>query len=440
MLQVVVVGLSYRTAPVELRERFSVAQDELESKLVNLSDEGKVEECLILSTCNRIEVYAVSKDVYSSVEEINGFLAESAGVPTKSLSQCVYVSVGGMAVKHLYRVASGIDSMVIGEPQILGQVKQAYKTSVLRGTAGLILNRLCHSAFFVAKKVRSETGIGSRAVSVSYVAVELAKRIFDDLSKRAVMLIGSGDMAELAAKNLLRSGVGELLIASRNFDHSSSLSRKLNGKPIKYDERLYFLKDVDIVITATGSPDFIIKPSHVRQALKLRRNEPIFMIDIAVPRNIDPRVEELSDIYLYDIDDLKNVLDKNVKTRRADAEKAEEIVSDAEKAFGAWINSLKVVPTIIDLKNRFESIKKTEVERTLVKLGSFTDRDKDAVNLMASRIIDKILHNPLTNLKKEASTSLGALYVDSVKRLFELESKILVVEEEEDELAIQNWN
>lgn len=441
MHRIVVVGLSHKTAPVKIREKFSFNQQELESGLEDLFNRENIEECIVVSTCNRVEVYAVSENADACVEDIKEFLAEFHSVPVQTFSPYLYVSKGNMAVRHLYKVASGIDSMVVGEPQILGQIKQAYKTSVEKSTAGLILNRLCHSAFFVAKRVRTETGIGSRAVSVSYVAVELAKRIFDNLSRRAVMLVGSGEMAELAARNLIKAGIGELIIASRSFENASALSAKLNGKPVRFEEIFYKLRDVDIVITATGSPDFIIRAHHVREALKLRNNEPMFMIDIAVPRDIDPLVGKLTDVYLYDIDDLKSVLDENLKTRRDGARKAEDIVLEVESRFQAWINSLKVVPAIIDLKKRFEHIKRSEVERALSKLENYSERDKDVIVMMASRIIGKILHSPLTNLKKEASTSRGALYVDSVKKLFELETEILLlVEEEEDEAAFQDWN
>lgn len=277
-------------------------------------------------------------------------------------------------------------------------------------------------------------------MSISYVAVELAKRIFDDLSSRKVMLIGSGDMAELAARNLVNAGIGDLVIVSRQFENAVALSERLSGKPVRFEELYYHLKDMDIVITATSASDFIIRTNHVKESLKLRNNEPVFMIDIAVPRDIDPRVGELTDVYLYDIDDLRGVLDENIKTRKESAAKAEEIVLEVEKAFQAWIGSLKAVPTIIDLQKRFDIIKNLEVERALSKLDNFTQKDRDVIEAMASRIVGKMLHGPLTNLKKEASTSMGALYLYSVKKLFELESDVLLVEEEEDEAHTQDWN
>jgi len=440
MLRTVVLGISHKTAPVEIRELFSFSQESLERGVRHLLEKDHVEECVILSTCNRVEIYAVSENIELCLESLKQFLSEFHDIPEENLSPYIYYSIGHMAVRHLFKVASSIDSMVVGEPQVLGQVKESYKIASGQGTTGLILNRLFHTSFFVAKRIRTETGIGSHAVSISYVAVELAKRIFDDLSKRSVMLVGAGEMAEIAAKHLIRAGISDLLIASRQFENAAALSDKLNGKAINYEEVFYHLKDVDIVITATGSQDFIIKPSHVKEALKLRNNDPMFLIDIAVPRDIDPRIEDIADIYLYDIDDLKNVSDENIKTRLDSSHKAEEIILEVEKSFQTWLSGLKAVPAIIDLKKRFELIKDRELEKALEKLEGLSENDKYIIELMASRIIGKILHNPLINLKKESATSLGALYVDSVKKLFELEKQLLILEEEEDEASLQDWN
>jgi len=426
MLRTVVLGISYKTAPIEVRELFSFSQENLESGVRQLKGKDHIEECAILSTCNRVEIYAVSENVESCLESIKTFLSEFHGIPEETFSPHIYYSIGHMAARHLFNVASSIDSMVVGEPQVLGQVKGAYKMAASQGTTGVILNRLFHTSFFAAKRIRTETGIGSHAVSISYVAVELAKRIFDDLSTRSVMLIGAGEMAEIAAQHLIRAGINDLLIASRKFKNAVELSEKLNGRAIRFDEVFYHLKDVDIVITATGSQDFIIKPNHAKEALKLRNNEPMFLIDIAVPRDIDPRIEDISDIYLYDIDDLKNVSDENIKTRKESLHKAQEIILEVEKSFESWLNGLKAVPAIIDLKKRFETIKEIELEKAFDKLEGISEEDRYVIELMASRIIGKILHNPLTNLKKESSTSMGALYVDSIKRLFELEKELLL--------------
>jgi glutamyl-tRNA reductase len=435
MVEIVVVGLSHKTAPVEIRECFSFSQSVSDFTVSELHTRDSVEECLILSTCNRVEVYAVSEDAEACIAEIKEFLSEHHKVPLAFFSSYLYSFIGSAAARHLFNVTSSLDSMLLGEPQILGQVKQAYKTAASKQTIGLILNRLFHHAFFVAKRVRAETGIGTQAISVSYVAVELAKRIFEDLSKRAVMLIGAGDMAELAAKHLISAGIRDLLIASRNLENAKALANILGGKPIKIEEIHYLLKDVDIVIAATGSSDFMIRPQHAREALKLRKNEPMFMIDIAVPRDIDPRVEEIPNVYLYDIDDLKGVLDENMQTRRESAEKAQEIVLQGELTFLTWLDNLKVVPTIIELKKRFDEISLNEVEKALRRFGNLSEREQKIIENMAAGIIGKILHNPLTNLKRESSTSLGALYVHTIKKLFELDSEFELLEEEE--LAIQ---
>ena len=440
MLRTVVLGISHKTAPIEVRELFSFSKESVELGLRALQNKDHVEECAIISTCNRVEIYAVSENVELCLENIKSFLSEFHDVPQETLEPHIYYSIGNMAVRHLFNVASSIDSMVVGEPQVLGQVKESYKIAAAQKTAGLILNRLFHTSFFVAKKIRTETGIGSHAVSISYVAVELAKRIFDDLSTRSVMLIGAGDMAEIAAQHLIRAGISDLFIASRKFENAVELSNKLNGRSISFDEVFYHLKDVDIVIAATGSQDFIVKPNHVKEALKLRNNDPMFLIDIAVPRDIDPRIEDIPDVYLYDIDDLKNVSEENIKTRKESLDKAGEIILEVEKSFNAWLSGLKAVPAIIDLKKRFEIIKDIELEKALDKLDGISEEDKYIIELMASRIIGKILHNPLTNLKKESSTSMGALYVDSIKRLFELEKELLLLEEEEDEAFFQDRN
>ncbi len=440
MLRTVVVGFSHKTAPVEIRERFSFTPQEVESALPKLAAKPFVGECAILSTCNRVEIYSVSENIDKCVESIKEFLSEFHNIPVEEFSPYLYISIGHMAVRHLFRVASSIDSMVVGEPQILGQVKDAYKIATLKNTVGLILNRLFHSAFFVAKRVRSETGIGSNAVSISYVAVELAKRIFDNLSKRSILLVGTGEMSELAAKHLIKAGIGDMYVASRHYENAEALADRLNGKPIRLEEIYYHLKDVDIVITATGSTDFIIRQQHAKEALKLRNNDPMFMIDIAVPRDIDPRVEEIDDVYLYDVDDLKNVLDENINSRKESARKAELIVHEVEESYIRWLNGLKVVPAIIDLKQRFEEIMQIEVDKALGKLGDYSDKEKIVVETLATRIIGKLLHNPLINLKKEASTSLGALYVDSVKKLFALDDELLILEEEEDEANLSDWN
>jgi glutamyl-tRNA reductase len=431
MVEVVAVGISHNTAPVEVRECFSLSQEALEQGLSRLYERGHVDECVVLSTCNRVEVYAASSSPEECIEEIKDWFVGLGDARREHLGRYFYTLTGNRAVGHLFRVSSSLDSMVVGEPQILGQVKQAYRVAHGLGTTGIILNRLFHYAFFVAKRVRHETRIGSQAVSVSYAATQLAERIFDNLSHRTTLLIGAGEMGELAARHLVGAGIKELIIASRTQESALELAGRLGGTAIRIEEVPYFLRRADIVITATGSSDFIVKKTHILEAMKLRRNEPMFLIDIAVPRDIDPRVEEIENVYLYDIDDLKGVLDENMKTRRKHAEKAEEIVRAGVTYFRSWLDGLRVVPTIISITRKFESIKAQEVEKALRRLGDYSDKERKIIEGMAEAIVGKILHSPITNLKREASTSLGVSYSSAIRELFDLDSKFEIVEEDE---------
>ena len=436
MTNIVLVGLSHTNTPVEVRERLSFDKKELPHALSLLHGRNHVDECVILSTCNRIEVYSVTEDTEPCTETVVAFLSEFHGIPRADIDPYVYILHGEDAVIHLLRVACSLDSMVVGEPQILGQVKQAYRAAHDAGATSLILNRLFHYSFSVAKRVRHETNIGAQAISVSYAAVELAKRIFDDLSKRTTLLIGTGEMGELAARHLISSGIKEIVVAGRSESNTRALAAKLGGRPIKMEEVPYFLRYVDVVISATGSSDFIIRKHHLQEALKLRRNEPMFMIDIAVPRDIDPRVEEMENIYLYDIDDLRGVTEENIKERRRRAERAEEIVSHGGRRFMEWLDELKVVPVIISLKRRVEEIKEQELEKALRRLGGLEERQREVVANMASAIVGKILHAPLTNLKRAASTSLGAHYSDTLKELFDLGCKLELDEDDDQEAQL----
>ena len=440
MLSILTLGISYKETPVELREKLSFNDKDAEQVLLNILTSTDLKECIILSTCNRIEIYAVSEDVETSAAQLKKFMSEFHNVSSDKLSSHFYTFIGTDAGRHLYRVASSLDSMVVGEPQILGQVKDAYKTATKADTTGLILNKLFHSAFFTAKKVRSETGIGSQAVSISYAAVELAKRIFDDFSTRTAVLIGSGEMGELAAKNLINVGINELIITSRNIENARLLAQNLGGKAVGMEEVYYHINHADIIITATDSIDYIIKPHHLKEALNIRKNEPIFLIDIAVPRDIDPRIQELENVYLYDIDDLNGILDENVKSRKQSTKKAEEIVNHRVERFLHWLEELKVFPAIVELKNRFELIKNQEIEKAFRKLNLMDSNQKEIIENMASAMLSKLLHSPLSNLKKESSNYTSSIYVDTLNKLFDLQTKLTLVDDKTDEESSQDWN
>lgn len=440
MLSILTLGISYKETSVELRERLSFAGKDTEEVLQNIVSNTNVDECIILSTCNRVEIYAVTEDLESSVNQLKQFISGYHNIDQNELSPHFYSFVGEQAIRHLYRVASSLDSMVVGEPQILGQVKDAYKIAAKAKSTGLILNKLFHSTFFTAKKVRSETGIGSQAVSISYAAVELAKRIFDDFSERTAVLIGSGEMGELAAKNLINVGINELIITSRNIENARLLAQNLNGKAVGMEEVYYYINHADIIITATDSLDYIIKPVHLKEALNIRKNEPIFLIDIAVPRDIDPRIEELENVYLYDIDDLNGILDENIKSRKQSTKKAEEIINHRVERFSHWLEELKVFPAIVDLKNRFELIKNNEVDKVIKKLDLPDSNQKEIIENMASAIVSKLLHSPLSNLKKESSNYTSSVYVDTLNKLFDLQTKLTLVDDKSDEEPSQDRN
>ena len=421
MIEIVSVGISYKTTPVEVRERFSFSDADIREALGILRLRENVLECFIVSTCNRVEVYAVTENRGKCEEEIKSFLLDFHNLADKSLYPYMHTRLGPDAVRHFFRVAASIDSMVIGETQILNQLKNSYGAARSENTVGLILNRLFNRAFLTGKKVRAETGISSQAVSISYLGVELAKRIFENLANRTAMLVGTGEMGELFAKHLVSNNIKELYVTSRNFRNAEKLSQSLSGKPIRFEEMLYRLKDIDILVTATGSSDYIIRSEHVKQSLRLRKNDPVFMIDIAVPRDIDPKINRIPGVYLYDIDDLRVVQGENLNSRKENLKKAEEIVLSVEKGFTDWMESLKVFPIIIDIKQKFEKIKKTEVEKALRKLEGGTGAQKEIIENLANSIIGKIFHDPVTNLKKRTSGYEAALYSEVTRRLFELD-------------------
>jgi glutamyl-tRNA reductase len=438
MYQIIVTGLSHKTAPLEIREEFSIQDEAYKEVLSDLNSRESVLESLVLSTCNRTELYVVTNDYEKCINEINDSLLNYHNLNEKIINNHFYSYTNEQAVKHLLRVTSSLDSMVVGEPQILGQVKNSYNLSSKNDSSGIVLNRLFQYAFFVAKKVRSKTSIGSLSVSISYLAVELSKRIFEDLTDRTILLVGTGEMAVLAAKNLINSGIKNLLITSRTYENAAVLSNELNGTAIKLEEIYYRLKDVDIVITATGSNNYIFKSEHVNQALKLRKNEPMFFIDIAVPRDVDPKVNDIPSVYLYDIDDMQGVLDNNISSRKESAREAESIVDNHGDKFINWLEGLKVLPTIVKLRERMESIKRSELERIFGKLDSLDDTQKESINNLADRLIGKMLHEPITNLKRESSSSLGAIYSDTIQKLYNLDKELELIEDMEDDVTDRN--
>ena len=326
MPEIVLIGINHKTAPVELRECIAFSGDESITALQTLRRQPDINEVLLFSTCNRVELLFVTDDKTRTISTTKDFIAEYNKIPLEQFDDALYIHEGNEAVRHVFRVASSLDSMMVGEPQILGQIKEAYRMATEMKSSGVILNRLLHRTFSVAKRIRTETGIGDHAVSISYAAVELGRKIFGNLAGKTVLLVGAGEMAELAVEHLIRNKASEIYVANRTFENGVELAKKFDGKPIRFEEITNFLESIDIVISSTGSPEFVITRDQVKSVIRKRRNRPIFFIDIAVPRDIDPRVNRLSNSYVYDIDDLQGVVDDNIEDRQQEAIKCERII------------------------------------------------------------------------------------------------------------------
>jgi glutamyl-tRNA reductase len=419
-MRLVLIGMNHKTAPIEIRERLQLACGDDAKWFPELMRLQEVQEAFYLATCNRVEVLARVTDGDRAVSALRDFIYRHGNLDVAEMARCLYCHRDIDAVHHFFRVASSLDSLVMGEPQILGQVKDAYRMAVDHHATGIFINRLVHHAFRVAKRVRTETGIAGNAVSVSYAAVELAKKIFGDLKGKTILLIGAGEMSELAARHLLRQGVGRILITNRTYARAEAMAAMFQGTPIAFDHFPEALPEVDIVITSTGAPGYIVSPEMVAGALRRRLNRLLFLIDIAVPRDIDPRAGEIDNVYLYNIDHLQDVVDANRQGRMAEAEKAEGIVAEEVSAFEAWFNALEVVPTIVALRERMEGIMQSELEKSSSWMKSMNEEDRNRVAIMAASIVNKILHGPMTGLKEEAQEKDALLYVAAIRRLFNL--------------------
>ncbi len=396
---VAVAGMSHRSAPVEVRERVAFPPCAGRSFLRRLKDEGVVSEAVLLSTCNRTEVYAVVEDEGARGRVLD-LLAEDRGVDRASLEQDTYWLTDAEAVRHLYRVASSLDSMVVGEGQILGQVREAYRVATEEHCAGQILNRLFHTSLRVGKKVRSETGIGDSSLSVPRVAVKLAEEVFGDLTGRRALVLGAGDMSELVVKHLKDRGVADLLIANRTPQRASLLAERVGGRAVAFDALAAELPEVDVVVSSTGSGEWVVRSETVAGAIATR-SEPLFFIDIAVPRDIDPVVQTLERVYLYDIDDLQAVVERNAEGRQDAAEEGEAMISPAVLEFTGWLSTLHVVPLIQELRDGAEQIRRHELARALSRM-ELSPEEAASVERMSYSLVNKLLHGPIQEIKARA--------------------------------------
>jgi len=420
-MNIIVIGLNHKTASVEIREKFAFDSEKLPNALNQLKESKITAENVILSTCNRVEMYASVKDIDADVEKIRQFLSDFHNVPREALDKSLIIYQGPEAVRHIFRVASGLDSMVLGEPQILGQLKDAYGVSLKHKSTSILLNKLMKKTFSVAKSTRTETGIGKGAVNISFAAVELAKKIFEDLSGKSFMLMGAGEMAELAARHLIGSGVEDVTVTNRTIERAEELAQEFGGKVIPFENFMDELLHLDIAICSTGAPDYILRKEQLHKIMKERKQKPMFIFDISVPRNIDPEINDLDNVYLYDVDDLHEVVDVNTEERGKEAAKAEKIVEAEVKSFLKWQDSLAATPTIVALREKAEAIRQEELEKTLRKLGPLEEDTIKAIDYLSSSIMNKLIHPPTAALKSEEEDR--EIMIDMANRLFKLETE-----------------
>jgi len=420
-MHIIVAGLSHKAAPVELRERLHFPAAQLEEPLEKLAQYTEGGERVILSTCNRVELYGHIQHLAHGGTRLQQFLSDYHGIPVELFKPYVYIHHGEEALRHLFRVVSSLDSLVVGEAQIMAQVKEAFAIARRANATGSVLNQAFERAFAVAKRVRTETRIGEHAVSISYAAVELAKKIFQDLAAKTVLVIGAGEMSELTARHLISHGVSQLLVANRTLDRAVDLASRLQGQGVPLADLPTYLHKADIVVSSTGAADLVISKADVQSALKLRKNRPIFFIDIAVPRDIDPTVNALDNVYLYDIDDLQHVVEENLKTRQREAALGEAIIAREVEDLLAWFDQQQVVPAVIHLRRKAETIRNQELGKLFAKLGQLPAHERAAIEAMASSIINKLLHAPIVRLKQESQSKGGTRYMQALRDLFSLD-------------------
>ncbi len=420
-MTLLITGVNHKTAPVEVRERLAFDPSSLGPALAALRASEGVAEGMILSTCNRVEIAVMAKNGADPEAAVDCFLSSARNVELRSIAPHLYHHRDEHAIHHLFRVAASLDSMVVGEPQILGQLKQAYAVAKAHGALAGNLEAVLTRAFSVAKRVRSETGIGESAVSVSYAAVELARDIFGTLSDKKVMIVGAGKMSELAARHLHRSGATQIFVTNRTLERAREMADLFEGRIVEYDRFLAALPEMDIIITSSAAPFHIIRRQDMRRAIELRKNRPVFLIDIAVPRNIEPSVNEIDNVFLYDIDDLQRVVRENVGERKKRAEAAERIIEAEVERMLARLKARDVTPTIVSLQEQLECWRLAEIGRVRGKLGQLTPQQEEAIEALTRGLVNKIAHGPVSEMRRQAGQPEGVQFVDVIRKVFRLE-------------------
>ncbi len=423
MSRIAICGLSHRTAPVEVREKLALLPTAIPAALTELNHQTGVKESLILSTCNRVELALSLEDSASLNDALHHFLEKQSSISLAAADPYLYKLEGRDAVRHLFRVASSLDSMVVGEPQILGQLKDAYSLAKQMGTLNSHLDQLVTRAFYVAKRVRSETEIGASAVSVSYAAVELAREIFGNLSDSKVMLIGAGKMSELAARHLRNTGAKQIFVTNRTYDRAVDLAKLFNGTIVDFAAFKQALPSVDIIITSTGAREPILTVEDMKTVMKARRNKPVFIVDIAVPRNVEAAVNTLDNVFLYDIDDLQKVVERNVRGRVEAAEHAARIIEEEVQWLESRMREREVSPAIISLQGRLEEIRASELERHRSKFGTLSQAQEDAMEALTRGIINKVAHGAIAELRRQGSQGDPTAALEVIRSVFRLEIK-----------------
>jgi glutamyl-tRNA reductase len=418
---IVLTGLNHKTASIAVREKIFAGCQEKKDLLPALMAINGMEEVLHLSTCNRVEIIASVAEDGNALKELSGFLARNGSLTEAEAKGCFYEYRGEEAVRHIFRVASSLDSMVMGEAQILGQVKEAYREALEKYATGVVLNRLMHCSFRAAKRVRSETGIAVNPVSVSHAAVELAKKIFGSLDGKKILLIGAGEMAELTGQQLIEKGAQSIIIANRSFAQAECLAEKFHGEAAVLDTLDKKLIEADIVISSTGASDFIVPADMLRKIHHQRKNRLLFLIDIAVPRDIEPAASELENVYLYNIDNLQDIADENMNVRKKEAIKAEMIVDEEVARYVNWQKELESVPTIVSLRNKAGEIVQFEMEKASGWMQNLNKEEQEKIDNLVNSVVNKVLHAPVSVLKEESSDISSRDIVAAVRRLFRLD-------------------
>jgi len=418
-MHLVLVGLSHHTAPVEVREQIGISRSMVPAALDKLAKDG-CDDAVLLSTCNRTEVYAVAADPLSMGERIVSCLAEYRGVSRDDIDASLYVRTDADAARHLFRVAAGLDSLVVGEPEILGQVKDAYKVASEERGTGSVINRLFHGAFAIGKRVRTDTGLAEGAVSLSYAARTLARKIFGDLGSLHMVVFGAGEMARLSALHF-HQHVASLTIATRRQDRAEALAGEVHGRVANWESRLEALANADILVSATGATDQVLSGEDMRRVLATRRRRPMFVVDLAVPRDVAPEVASIEEVFLYNIDDLRGIVEENLARRKDAVEKAERLVNDEVTAWHGWLRSRAAIPTVVALRSRFERVRQAELERLAPKIAGLGPDARARVDEITRLMIEKLLLTPTEQLKAIDDHETMDAYSSALRRLFALD-------------------